>query len=88
MHRARARAQIQTSCEILSELGQIFWSASTMAEMGKLTLKEMDRVVAVVASSEQRRSQQDAENRNVQISNGTSILDNGESSPNNENGRL
>lgn len=87
MHRARARDQVQTNCGILSELGDIFWSASTMAEIGKLTLKEMDRVVAIVASSERRRSRHDAENRDVHISNDTSTFDNGESNLNIGNGR-
>lgn len=63
MSRARARTQFQSSCDILSELGEIFWSASTIAEMGKSTLKEMDRVYSIVAVSEQRKSQPDAGNR-------------------------
>jgi hypothetical protein len=58
MYRARARTEIQTTCTTLSELGEFFWSAAKMAEMGKLTLEEMDRVVLQVASSERRRSPQ------------------------------
>jgi hypothetical protein len=55
MYRARARAQFQKSCDALEELGEVFWSASTMAEMGKATLREMDRVFSTVAASEQQR---------------------------------
>ena len=62
MNRARARAQFQKNCDVLSELGDIFSSALTMAEMGKSTLKEMDRVFSVVAASEQRRSQPSSRN--------------------------
>jgi hypothetical protein len=62
MSRSRARAQFQNTCDILSELGKIFTSAATMAEMGKSTLKEMDRVYSVVAVSEQRRLQPESVN--------------------------
>jgi hypothetical protein len=65
MNRARARIQFQSNCDVLSELGEIFSSASTMSEMGKSTLKEMDRVFSVVAVSEQRKSQPGS--RNVEI---------------------
>lgn len=67
MSRTRARAQFQNTCDILSDLGQIYGSAATMAGMGKSTLKEMDRVYSVVAVSEQRRLQ--PENGNEEESN-------------------
>ena len=57
MGRSRARIQFQHSCDILSELADIFESAAKMAEMGTSTLKEMDRVHSVVAVSEQRKLQ-------------------------------
>jgi hypothetical protein len=62
MNRARARTQLQKNCDVLSELGEVFSSALTMAEMGKSILKEMDRVFSVVAVSEQRRSQPGSRN--------------------------
>jgi hypothetical protein len=65
--RARARTQFQSNCDVLYELGEIFWCASTMAEMGKSTLKEMDRVFTVVAVSEQLKSQQDPSNQATDI---------------------
>ncbi|RDW91650.1 hypothetical protein BP5796_02815 [Coleophoma crateriformis] len=52
LYRARARAQFQANCDILSDLKDIFWSASTMADMGKKVLKEIDRVVSTVATSD------------------------------------
>ena len=58
LHRARARAQFQSICDVLCELEGTFWSASTAAEMGKKMLKEMDRVLALSAS-ENRRPQHD-----------------------------
>lgn len=57
LHRARSRAQFQTICDALSELGDIFWSASTMSEMGKKLLKEIDRISSAV-SSETRQPQE------------------------------
>lgn len=66
MSRARARTQFQNNCESLGQLGEVFTSASTMAEMGRSTLKEMDRVFSVVAVSEQRKSQ--PVSRNVESS--------------------
>lgn len=57
LHRTRSRAQFQTLCNGLSELGDIFWSASTMSEMGKKLLKEMDRVSTAV-SSDMRQPQE------------------------------
>ena len=56
MYRARARSQLVNNCKILKELGEYFWSASMMADMGELTLREIDKVVSKVASSRQERS--------------------------------
>jgi hypothetical protein len=55
LYRARARAQFQTICDVLSALNQTFRSASTTADMAKKLLKEMDRVVSTVAAPEQRK---------------------------------
>jgi hypothetical protein len=60
LHRARARNQFQTICDTLSELGGVFWSAYSTAEMGKKMLQEMDRVFSAVAASEMKKPHQDA----------------------------
>jgi hypothetical protein len=57
LNRARARTQFQSTCNMLSELDNIFSSASLMSEMGAAVLKEMDRVAQVAAVSDQRKSQ-------------------------------
>jgi hypothetical protein len=44
MYQERARGQIQANCDLLRELGNIFWSASLMADMGEEIVREMDRV--------------------------------------------
>jgi hypothetical protein len=67
LHRARARAQFQTICDMLSGLEGVFWSASTTAEMGRKMIREMDRVFSTVAASESRRPQQDATNVSANI---------------------
>ena len=59
MYRARARSAMIRICEILQEIGEVSWSAEMMAEMGKATLKEMDRVYNEVASGRQRRNGQE-----------------------------
>ena len=69
MQRARARAQFQSNCDALSELGEIFSSASNIADMGKATLKEMDRVFCAVAASEQQKAQQDSARGNPNVTN-------------------
>jgi hypothetical protein len=43
----------------LQDIEEVSWSAGMMAEMGKATLKEMDRVYHEVASGRQRRIEQD-----------------------------
>jgi hypothetical protein len=43
------------TCDILRDIEEVSWSASTMAEMGKATLKEMDRVYNEVASERRRQ---------------------------------
>lgn len=59
MCRARARDGFEANSHILKHLGTIFWSASTMADMADITLKELDRVYAQVTESELRRNQRD-----------------------------
>jgi hypothetical protein len=59
MYRARARSQLQANCVLLQELGEIFWSASAMAEMGEQTVREMDRVVYSMTNPQQQKRVQD-----------------------------
>lgn len=54
--RARSVAQFQSIRNSLSELKGTFWSASTMSEMGKKLLKEMDRVLIQASESDHQRS--------------------------------
>lgn len=54
IQRTRSRIQFQTLCDALTRLKGIFWSASAMADMGKKLLKEMDRVVSTVSTSEKQ----------------------------------
>lgn len=54
MYRARARTALLRNCEILEDIGDLSWSASIMAEMGKATLAEMERVYSEVATSRQQ----------------------------------
>ncbi len=63
MCRARARNDMQSNCRILERLGEIFWSASVMAEMGNMTLKELDRVYSDVAEAQSRKQQQHSGNQ-------------------------
>lgn len=58
MYRARARLKLQNICNILQSLGEIFWSASTLGDMGQATIREMDRVYSAVANSQHRENQQ------------------------------
>jgi hypothetical protein len=67
LYRARARAHLQENCGILERLGETFSSASTMAEMGRSTLHEMDRVYSAVKESRQRKIQRDRRNGAVEI---------------------
>jgi hypothetical protein len=59
MYRARARSAMVLNCNILQDIEEVSWSAGMMAEMGKATLKEMDRVYHEVANGRQRRNEQD-----------------------------
>lgn len=58
MSRSRAKIAFEANCQILERLGEIFWSAAAMAEMGNLTLKELDRVYAQVADADPRKPQE------------------------------
>ncbi len=57
MYRARAQLDLKTNCRLLEELGKIFWSASVMVDMGKLTLRELDKVYSNVTNAQQRTYQ-------------------------------
>ena len=46
LFRARARVSFEKNCAVLRHLGEIFWSAAVIADMGKLTLGEVDRAYA------------------------------------------
>lgn len=52
MLRARARRDIQASSAVLEELGEWFWSAATMARMGLVVVREVDRVAVKAAVGE------------------------------------
>jgi hypothetical protein len=67
LYRARARGHLQENCSILERLGETFSFASTMAEMGKSTLHEMDRVYSVVKESRQRKTHRDRRSGVVEI---------------------
>lgn len=54
MYRARARSAMVRNCDMLQDIEDVSWPAAIMAEMGKATLKEMDRVYNEVASGRQR----------------------------------
>lgn len=56
-HRARARDTLKENCRVLEKLGEIFWSAAVMAEMGNKTLKEWDRVYLNMTGYEAFRGQ-------------------------------
>lgn len=55
MSRARARIAFEANCGILKQLGEMFWSAAVMAEMGSMTLKEVDRVFSQVIDESRRK---------------------------------
>ena len=57
MYRARAQLDLGTNCRLLEELGKIFWSASVMADMGKLTLRDLDKVYSSVTDAQRRAHQ-------------------------------
>jgi hypothetical protein len=55
--RVRARAQYQDIYDTISELDNVYRSASMTARRSKKLLAEMDRVVSTVAVPEQRKLQ-------------------------------
>ena len=57
IYRTRAQVDLKTNCRVLENLGRIFWSASVMADMGKVTLREIDKVYSSVTDAQQRRNQ-------------------------------
>lgn len=59
--RVRARAQYQDIYDTISELDDVYRSASTTARRSKKLLAEMDRVVSAVAVPEQRKLQDGAQ---------------------------
>jgi hypothetical protein len=64
-HRARARSEMEVNCRVLEELGEISGSAAIMAEMGSITLKELDRVCTSVKDDEQRKMFDDHSERHA-----------------------
>lgn len=58
MSRSRAKIAFEANCRILERLGETYWSAAAMAEMGNLTLKELDRVYAQAVDGNSRKSQE------------------------------
>jgi len=65
MYRARARSAMIRNCDILQDVEDVSWSASMMAEMGKATLKEMDRVYGEMASGRQRKNGQERDTSGI-----------------------
>jgi Fungal specific transcription factor domain len=65
MYRARARSAMIRNCDILQDIEDVSWSASMMAEMGKATLKEMDRVYNEVATGRQRKNGQERDTSGI-----------------------
>lgn len=55
MLRARARIAFEANCLILKELGEKFSSAAVMADMGNMTLEEVDRAYSRVTDESRRR---------------------------------
>lgn len=55
-HRARAKVAMESNCAILEQFGEISGLACTMAEMGGLTLKELDRVCGPIEEFDQQRT--------------------------------
>lgn len=55
LSRARARLAFEENCHILDRLGVIFSQAATMADMGRATLAELDRVYNNIVDSSRRK---------------------------------
>ena len=59
MYRARAQVDLTANCRVLENLGKVFWSALVMADMGNLTLRELDKVYT---DAQQRRNRDSLQN--------------------------
>lgn len=55
MYQVRARRDLHSACCILKGLGETFWSAAVMSEMGNSLMQEMERVVATASLPRQFR---------------------------------
>lgn len=82
MYRARARLKLQNICNILQRLGEIFWSASTLGDMGQATIREMDRVYSTVANSQHRENHQHPDPESLHAEHG-GLGDDGPTNPSN-----
>lgn len=58
MYRARAQNDVKANCRSLDQLGEVFWTAKIMAQMGNATLKELDRVRSNVSDDQLRTCEQ------------------------------
>ena len=58
MYRARAQNDVKANCRSLDQLGEIFWTARIMAQMGNATLRELDRVRSNVSDDQSRTYEQ------------------------------
>ena len=54
MLRARARDKLQINCDLLERLGEIFYLAGLMSDMGKSTLDEYDRIYLTAVENYQQ----------------------------------
>lgn len=59
MYRSRAQNAMEANCSLLADLGEIFWSAEAMAELGNMVLKELSRVYSDVANADIRNPQRE-----------------------------
>src|ERR1700712_4762850 len=53
-HRIRARDDLESACARLDSMAAYFHSAAAMASMGRLVLREMDRISSTVDTSRER----------------------------------
>jgi hypothetical protein len=58
-HRLRARNDLMSICYLLDQLGEQFQIASTMSDMGKVIVAEMDRVAGIPSHSRQEGASTD-----------------------------
>jgi hypothetical protein len=63
MHRTRAQTDFQTSCTLLQELGNRFWSAEAMARLGQRTMREMDKATSHAEHRHKRRHRKSVHNQ-------------------------